>query len=150
MLDEIQKVHDWPGTVKMLWDADTHAGTPLKVVLLGSSPLLIQSGLTESLAGRFEILPAPHWSYGELREAFGWNVEEYVFHGASPVWKPSPASRNPDANSWSAAKGFPSRNSFPDQRAIGWIEPGNGGWIRRWPMTQIGRELKRDRLVTVG
>ena len=84
VLDEIQKVHDWPGTVKMLWDADTHAGTPLKVVLLGSSPLLIQSGLTESLAGRFEILPAPHWSYGEMREAFGWNVEQYVFHGAYP------------------------------------------------------------------
>ena len=84
VLDEIQKVHDWPGTVKMLWDADTHAGTPLKVVLLGSSPILIQNGLTESLAGRFEILPAPHWSYGEMREAFGWNVEQYVFHGAYP------------------------------------------------------------------
>lgn len=84
VLDEIQKVHDWPTTVKLLWDADTHAGVPLKVVLLGSSPLLIQSGLTESLAGRFELIPAPHWSFGEMREAFGWNLEQYVFHGAYP------------------------------------------------------------------
>jgi uncharacterized protein len=84
VLDEIQKVHDWPTTVKLLWDADTHAGVPLKVVLLGSSPLLIQSGLTESLAGRFELIPAPHWSFGEMREAFGWNLEQYIFHGAYP------------------------------------------------------------------
>ena len=59
-------------------------GVPLKVVLLGSSPLLIQSGLTESLAGRFEVIPAPHWSFTEMREAFGWNLEQYVFYGAYP------------------------------------------------------------------
>src|SRR5579864_1937486 len=71
VLDEIQKVADWSNAVKLLWDADTHAGVPLKVVLLGSSPLLIQSGLTESLAGRFEIIAVPHWSFTEMREAFG-------------------------------------------------------------------------------
>jgi len=60
IVDEVQKVSDWPNAVKLLWDADTHAGVALKVVLLGSSPLLIQSGLTESLAGRFEVIAAPH------------------------------------------------------------------------------------------
>ena len=84
VLDEIQKVADWSRAVKLLWDADTHSGVPLKVVLLGSSPLLIQSGLTESLAGRFEVIVAPHWSFGEMREAFGWRLEEYVFYGAYP------------------------------------------------------------------
>ena len=84
VLDEIQKVADWSRAVKLLWDADTHSGVPLKVVLLGSSPLLIQSGLTESLAGRFEVIVAPHWSFGEMREAFGWKLEEYVFYGAYP------------------------------------------------------------------
>jgi uncharacterized protein len=84
VLDEIQKVADWSRAVKLLWDADTHAGVPLKVVLLGSSPLLIQSGLTESLAGRFEVIVAPHWSFNEMREAFGWKLEEYVFYGAYP------------------------------------------------------------------
>lgn len=84
VLDEIQKVADWSRAVKLLWDADTHSGVPLKVVLLGSSPLLIQSGLTESLAGRFEVIVAPHWSLGEMREAFGWKLEEYVFYGAYP------------------------------------------------------------------
>jgi len=74
VLDEIQKVPDWPDMVKLLWDADTHAKLPLKVVLLGSSPLLIQSGLTESLAGRFEIIAVPHWSFAEMREAFGWDL----------------------------------------------------------------------------
>ena len=84
VFDEIQKVADWSRAVKLLWDADTHAGVPLKVVLLGSSPLLVQSGLTESLAGRFEVIVAPHWSFGEMREAFGWKLEEYVFYGAYP------------------------------------------------------------------
>jgi predicted AAA+ superfamily ATPase len=84
VLDEIQKITGWPNAVKLLWDADTHSGTALKVVLLGSAPLLIQHGLTESLAGRFEIIAVPHWSFAEMREAFGWNLEQYIFYGAYP------------------------------------------------------------------
>jgi predicted AAA+ superfamily ATPase len=84
VLDEIQKVHDWSSAVKLLWDADTQAGIPLRVVLLGSARLLIQSGLTESLAGRFEVIRVPHWSFTEMREAFGWNLEQYIFYGAYP------------------------------------------------------------------
>ena len=84
VLDEVQKIPDWSEVVKRLWDADSRAGLPLKVVLLSSAPLLIQRGLTESLAGRFEVLHLPHWSYAEMREAFGWNVEQYIFHGGYP------------------------------------------------------------------
>jgi predicted AAA+ superfamily ATPase len=84
VLDEIQKIPDWSSVVKLLWDADTHSGIHLKVVLLGSAPLLIQSGLTESLAGRFEVIAVPHWSFPEMREAFGWNLEQYIFYGAYP------------------------------------------------------------------
>ncbi len=84
VLDEIQKVPDWSASVKGLWDADTHAGLPLKVLLLGSSPLLIQTGLTESLAGRFEIIPVPHWSLAEMREAFGWGLEQFIYFGGYP------------------------------------------------------------------
>jgi len=43
VLDEIQKVPNWSSVVKLRWDADTHSGVPLKVVLLGSAPLLIQA-----------------------------------------------------------------------------------------------------------
>ena len=60
VLDEVQKVSDWSEVVKRLWDQDGRARRQLKIVLLGSAPLLIQKGLTESLAGRFEILPATH------------------------------------------------------------------------------------------
>jgi predicted AAA+ superfamily ATPase len=84
VLDEIQKASDWSSVVKLLWEADTRDGIPLKVVLLGSSPLLIQRGLTESLAGRFEIVSVPHWSFAEMREAFGRNLEQYLFFGAYP------------------------------------------------------------------
>jgi predicted AAA+ superfamily ATPase len=84
VLDEIQKITGWPNVVKLLWDADTHAGVALKVVLLGSAPLLIQRGLAESLAGRFEAIAVPHWSFTEMREAFGWNLEQYIFYGAYP------------------------------------------------------------------
>ncbi len=84
VLDEIQKVPGWSEAVKRLWDEDTRAKLALKVVVLGSAPLLIQRGLTESLAGRFEVLRLPHWSYGEMREAFGFSLEQYLFHGGYP------------------------------------------------------------------
>jgi len=83
-LDEVQKVPGWAETVKRLWDEDTVQGVPVKVVLLGSAPLLIQQGLTESLAGRFEILHVPHWSFSEMKTAFGWTVDQYLFFGGYP------------------------------------------------------------------
>lgn len=84
VLDEIQKVSGWSETVKRLWDEDSHGGVQLKVMVLGSAPLLIERGLTESLAGRFEVIPVPHWSFSEMREAFGWTVEQYVYFGGYP------------------------------------------------------------------
>ena len=84
ILDEIQKIPGWSETVKRLWDEDTRGKLPLKVVLLGSAPLLIARGLTESLAGRFEVLHLPHWSYPEMKTAFGWSLEQYLFYGGYP------------------------------------------------------------------
>jgi len=84
VLDEIQKVTGWSETVKRLWDEDTHAGIPLKVMVLGSAPLLIERGLTESLAGRFEVIPVPHWSFTEMKTVFGWTVEQYIYFGGYP------------------------------------------------------------------
>ncbi|MBS1222167.1 MAG: putative ATPase, partial [Proteobacteria bacterium] len=68
----------------MLWDEDSFAGCPLQVVLLGSSQFLMRQGLTESLAGRFELIRVPHWSFAEMRDAFGWDVERYVYFGGYP------------------------------------------------------------------
>ncbi len=84
VLDEVQKVSGWSEVVKRLWDEDTAKGIPLKCVLLGSSPLLVQKGLTESLAGRFEVLHVTHWSFPEMRDAFGWDVDRYVYFGGYP------------------------------------------------------------------
>lgn len=84
VLDEIQKIGGWSETVKRLWDEDTRAKRRLRVVVLGSAPLLIARGLTESLAGRFETLHLPHWSFAEMHAAFGWNVEQYIFYGGYP------------------------------------------------------------------
>lgn len=83
-LDEIQKIPAWSETVKRLWDEDTASRLPLKVVLLGSAPLLIQRGLSESLAGRFEVVHLPHWSFPEMREAFGLSLEQFLFYGGYP------------------------------------------------------------------
>jgi predicted AAA+ superfamily ATPase len=84
VLDEIQKIPAWSETVKRLWDEDTRKRRPLKVVLLGSAPLLLAQGLTESLAGRFETLRLPHWSYAEMREAFNFTLDEYLYFGGYP------------------------------------------------------------------
>ena len=84
VLDEIQKVPRWSEAVKRLWDADTRARRPLKVVLLGSAPLLVQQGMTESLAGRFEVVHLTHWTLAEMKQAFGWTVDQYILYGGYP------------------------------------------------------------------
>jgi len=75
---------------------DTRNKRPLKVVLLGSAPLLIQRGLSESLAGRFEILHLPHWSLAEMRAAFDFSLEQFLFYGGYP----GAAPLTPDHNRW--------------------------------------------------
>ncbi len=84
VVDEVQKVEYWSETVKHLWDEDTRQRRPLQVVLLGSAPLLIERGLTESLAGRFETLHLPHWSFAEMGAAFGYSLEDYLYFGGYP------------------------------------------------------------------
>lgn len=83
-VDEIQKIPNWSETVKGLWDQDRALGLEMHVVLLGSAPILMQKGLTESLAGRFETIHASHWSYHEMHQAFDYNLEQYIFFGGYP------------------------------------------------------------------
>ncbi len=84
ILDEIQKVSNWSEIVKFLWDQETGRKTPISVVLLGSSALLIQKGLSESLAGRFEIIRMGHWSFLEMRNSFGFGLEQFLVYGGYP------------------------------------------------------------------
>ena len=84
IIDEAQKAPQWAEAVKRLWDEDTRDRLRLQVVVLGSAPLLLGRGLTESLAGRFEVLQMPHWSFPEMQTAFGWTLDQYIFFGAYP------------------------------------------------------------------
>lgn len=84
IIDEIQKIPNWSSMVKKLWDEDTRNKCNLKVVLLGSSPWLMQKGLTESLAGRFEIIPVTHWNFNEMSQFFGWSLDQYIYFGGYP------------------------------------------------------------------
>ncbi len=84
VIDEIHKIPNWSETVKAEWDKDTFTQTQLKVVLLGSSRMLLMQGLSESLMGRFELIRLPHWSFTEMREAFGWTIEQYIYYGGYP------------------------------------------------------------------
>ena len=84
VIDEVQKIENWSEIAKKEWDADTRNHVNLKGVLLGSSRLLLKKGLTESLAGRFELIRMPHWSFTEMRDAFGLTLDEYVYYGGYP------------------------------------------------------------------
>ena len=84
VLDEVHKATGWAEAVKRLWDEDTRRRVALRVLLLGSAPLLVQRGLTESLAGRFEAVRVTHWSFSEMKEAFGWDLDRYLFFGGYP------------------------------------------------------------------
>jgi predicted AAA+ superfamily ATPase len=84
VIDEIQKIDNWSEFVKQQWDKDTRENVNIKVILLGSSRLLIQKGLTESLAGRFETFYLGHWSLAEMQDAFDWSIEQYIYFGGYP------------------------------------------------------------------
>ena len=96
VFDEIHKIDNWSEQVKREWAADTFNDVNLKVVLLGSSRLLLKKGLTESLAGRFELLPMGHWSFQEMHDAFGWDINQYVYFGGYP----GSAAYLPNENRW--------------------------------------------------
>lgn len=84
VVDEIQKVANWSEVVKKEWDDDTFHNRNIKVLLLGSSRVLLEKGLSESLAGRFEEIRMSHWSYKEMKECFGFTVDQYLFYGGYP------------------------------------------------------------------
>jgi len=84
VFDEIQKIDNWSERVKRLFDEDTFQNKNIKVVLLGSSSLLLQRGLTESMAGRFEIIPISHWSFSECQSAFDLTLDEFIYFGGYP------------------------------------------------------------------
>lgn len=84
VIDEVQKIDNWSEIVEREWDSDTRNRINIKVVLLGSSRLLLKKGLTESLAGRYELIRMPHWSLDEMRDAFGFTLDEYIYYGGYP------------------------------------------------------------------
>jgi hypothetical protein len=84
VLDEVQKIERWSEEVKRLWDEDTKKGNNIKVVILGSSALLINKGINESLAGRFELLRISHWTWKEMKNCFDWDFEDFIYFGGYP------------------------------------------------------------------
>ena len=84
VIDEIQKIADWSEVVKKEWDDDTFHDRDIKVLILGSSRVLLEKGLSESLAGRFEEIRMSHWSYQEMKECFGFSLDQYMFYGGYP------------------------------------------------------------------
>ena len=97
-VDEIQKIGNWSETVKKLWDEDKKTATNVKVLLSGSSRLLLMKGLSESLQGRFELIPVPHWSYAEMKDVFGFSLDEFIYFGSYP----GPAELIGDEKRWKA------------------------------------------------
>ncbi len=96
VIDEIQKIDNWSEMVKREWDEDSRRRINIKVILLGSSRLLLKKGLTESLAGRFELIRMSHWSYREMNEAFGMTLDQYIYFGGYP----GPAHMINDEKRW--------------------------------------------------
>lgn len=84
IIDEIQKVVNWSEAVKKEWDADTFNDVNIKVLLLGSSRILLEKGLSDSLMGRFELIKMSHWNYSEMRDAFGFTLEQFIYFGSYP------------------------------------------------------------------
>ncbi len=96
IIDEIQKIDNWSEIIKKEWDKDSFNDISIKLIILGSARLILQKGLTESLAGRYEIVPMGHWSFSEMHEAFGLSADQYVWFGGYP----GSAALIKDENRW--------------------------------------------------
>lgn len=94
VLDEIQKVRGWSEVVKRRWDEEQKMGGSVQPILLGSSSLLMQQGLTESLAGRFFLHPCTHWTWPECQAAFGWSIDQWIYFGGYPGSAPLAAEES--------------------------------------------------------
>lgn len=88
IIDEVQKIDGWSEQVKKEWDEDTRKKRNLKVILLGSSRVLLQKGLNESLEGRFEPIKMGYWEWNEMRDAFGFTMQQYIYFGGFPGLAP--------------------------------------------------------------
>lgn len=84
VIDEVQKIYGWSEAVKKEWDDDCFNDVNLKVILLGSSRVLLDKGLADSLAGRYERIVMSHWNYAEFKEAFGWDIDKFIYYGSYP------------------------------------------------------------------
>jgi len=84
VIDEIQKINSWSEAVKKEWDSDTFNNRNIKVLLLGSSRVMLEKGLSDSLTGRFEEIRMTHWGYAEMKECFGFNIDQYIYYGGYP------------------------------------------------------------------
>ena len=84
VIDEVQRLSHWSDAVKKEWDADTFNDVNIKVILLGSSRVMLERGLSDSLKGRFEVIRMPNWSFAEMRDAFGTTLDEYIYYGGYP------------------------------------------------------------------
>lgn len=83
-VDEIQKIENWAEAIKGLYDESKKNHKPVRCVLLGSSSLQIQKGLTESLTGRFQLLRAYHWNVEESESAYGLTLAQFLKFGGYP------------------------------------------------------------------
>lgn len=84
VLDEVQKVKGWSEIVKELWDIECREKQGINVIILGSSSLLLQKGLSESLAGRFFLHRCTHWTCNEMQLVFSWDMDQWIFYGGYP------------------------------------------------------------------
>ena len=98
IIDEVQKIPYWSEMVKKLWDEDTKNKINLRLVILGSSPWLMQKGLSESLMGRFEILPITHWNFLEMNRVFHWELDQFIYFGGYPG--AAPFANEKDISRW--------------------------------------------------
>ncbi len=84
IIDEIQKIPNWSEQIKKCWDASLAKKEKMKCILLGSSSLTLNRGLSESLTGRFEQLSCHHWNLSQTLKLKKMSLEDFLIYGGYP------------------------------------------------------------------
>lgn len=83
-VDDAQRLPGWAPLLCQLHKEDLEQQRDIRIVITGSSELELLQQLKDKFPQSHEVIRAGYWTYPEMRCAFNWGIEQYLFYGGLP------------------------------------------------------------------
>lgn len=85
VLDNIQHIRNWSTLLQAEYEADMAIGKQPRVVLIAASCAPFYRDMeTDFMQQNSTILRLSLWTWADMRDAFGWSLDQYIFFGGYP------------------------------------------------------------------